>query len=203
MKRYRNRLSKKGQLGLSGFTLLELMIALVILGFGLMGVALMVMTSVRGNAFGSRMTQATALAQGKIEELRNTSYVNLYANCGVAGFPDPCLSPPVNMPDASLNPNDSGVSGDDLTGGSGDGIWTYFYDNANNPLPTGMTLVWGVRRNYPQPRLIWLMAVVQWEEGKATTNTKEYTNCIADKTNPIQTTDSTYRVCIESVLGNF
>jgi len=25
-----------------------------------------------------------------------------------------------------------------------------------------MTLVWGVKRNYPQPRMIWLTACVVW-----------------------------------------
>ena len=203
MTRHMDR-SKNPLYGTSGFTLLELLIALVILAFGLMGVALMVVTSVKGNAFASRMTQAASLAQGKIEEMRNSSYENLYVNCGSVGFPDPCSSPPVSMPDASQAPNDNGASGDDLTGEAGDGIWTYLYDNAIEPLPAGMTLVWGVRRNYPQPRMIWLVAVVQWEEGKSvTSNLKQYTNCIALKNNPLQFSDTTIRVCAESVLGNF
>ncbi len=179
-------MKKKGILKTSGgFTLLELLIALVVLAFGLMGVAGMILTSVKGNKFGSNMMLATSLAQDKIEELRNRDYRNLFGTCDTAGFPVVCGSPPENMPldEAGIvleAPNDSGTDGDELTGGSSDGLWTYKYNYPAKPLPAGMTLVWGVKRNYPQPRLIWLMALAQWDEkGKVHT------------------------VRVESVLGNF
>ena len=175
---------KKRLRGCKGFTLLELMIALVILAIGLMGVSGMILTSVRGNAFGSRMMQATALAQDKIEEMQNSRYKSLYADCRMAGFPITCPNPPGTMPlDADglvqVSANDSGANGDEI---SGDGVWTYQYDNATGPepLPAGMTLIWGVKRNYPQPRLVWIMAAAQWKEKL-----------------------KTHEVRVESIIGNF
>ncbi|MEK6683276.1 MAG: prepilin-type N-terminal cleavage/methylation domain-containing protein [Nitrospirota bacterium] len=155
----------RGRLNNTGFTLLELLIAMVVLAVGLMGVSGMIITSVRGNTFGNQMMQATALAQDKIEELRNTDYEPLYGSCGTGGYPVVCSDDPaVLSPPESNPPNDSGTNGDELTGGGGDGLWTYKYVSppAVSPLPAGMTLVWGVKRNYPQPRMIWLMACVVW-----------------------------------------
>ncbi len=178
----------------AGFTLLELMIALVILAFGLMGVSGMILTSVRGNAFGAKMMQATALAQDKIEELRNTPYKTLYANCDTSGFSVVCANSPGTMlPDAAAAPNDSGTNGDELTGVSADGLWTYKYNNAASPLPTGMTLVWGVKRNYPQPRMIWLTACVIWGGAPQPNECNLATR--VDK--------NIHVVRVESVTGNF
>ncbi len=52
-----------------GFTLLEVMVALVILIIGLMSVLSLVTSVIRGNAFSNKMTTATILAQDKMEEL--------------------------------------------------------------------------------------------------------------------------------------
>ncbi len=177
-----------------GFTLLELMIALVVLAVGLLGIVGMIVISIRGNAFGSQMSQANTLAQAKIEELRNMTYTGLYGNCGTAGFPVVCASAPANMADSNA-PNDSGSGGDRYTGGSGDGMWTYQYavPPAATALPTGMTLVWGVKRNYPQPRMIWIMACVVWG-GPPATNECNLTP---------HSSKSIHVVKVESVAGNF
>ena len=53
-----------------GFSLLELLIALVILSVGLLGAAQMQVTSISGNAFSNNLTVATGLAQSRIEELK-------------------------------------------------------------------------------------------------------------------------------------
>ncbi|HEY5648267.1 MAG TPA: prepilin-type N-terminal cleavage/methylation domain-containing protein [Nitrospiria bacterium] len=159
--------------GESGFTMIEMMIAMVILAFGLMGVTAMMLSSIRGNAFGSKMTTATTLVQDKIEELRSMDYNLLYNNCNLPGFPVVCPNAPGTMAldDAGLilvPANDSGNTGDELweaplTGG-GDGFWTYMYQDPAPPLPYNITLVWGVRRNYPHPRMIWIAARAEWRE---------------------------------------
>jgi type IV pilus assembly protein PilV len=58
----------------SGFTLIEMMIALVILAAGLLALATMQIVSVRSNAFSSEMTYASMLAQSRLEDVRNMDY---------------------------------------------------------------------------------------------------------------------------------
>ena len=57
-----------------GFTLVEILIAMFILVTALLGTAAVTATVINGNAFSSRMTQATTLAQEKMEELLGTGY---------------------------------------------------------------------------------------------------------------------------------
>lgn len=53
----------------AGFTLVEIMVALCILLFGLLAIGGMQVSAIRGNAHARQLTQATALAQAKLEEL--------------------------------------------------------------------------------------------------------------------------------------
>ncbi len=57
-----------------GFTLLEVMIALVILAVGLLGLAALQLVAVKSNAFSSEMTYATMLAQQHAESLKNLPF---------------------------------------------------------------------------------------------------------------------------------
>jgi type IV pilus assembly protein PilV len=59
----------------SGFTLIEVLVAIIILSIGLLAVAAMQATSIRSNDFAQRLTVITAVAQGTLEDLmaRNTS----------------------------------------------------------------------------------------------------------------------------------
>lgn len=56
-----------------GFTLLELMIALVILAIGLLGLASLQVMAIKGNSYGQEMTVASTLAQNELEQLRKTT----------------------------------------------------------------------------------------------------------------------------------
>jgi prepilin-type N-terminal cleavage/methylation domain-containing protein len=58
----------------NGFSLIEVMVALMILTVGLLAIAGLQITSIQGNSFSSRVTQASILAQNKLENLRNLSY---------------------------------------------------------------------------------------------------------------------------------
>ncbi len=53
-----------------GFTLLELLIALVILAVGLLGLAGLHIAAIRGNVSGFKLSTASAIAQQRIEELK-------------------------------------------------------------------------------------------------------------------------------------
>jgi type IV pilus assembly protein PilV len=60
--------------GLNGFTLVEVVVAMVILSVGFMTMAGVAASVMRGNAHSSRMTTATTLAQEKMEEIRRSGY---------------------------------------------------------------------------------------------------------------------------------
>ena len=57
-----------------GFTLIEVLASMIILSIGVLGLAPLIISAIQGNSFGNDMTNATLLAQDKIEELRNVNY---------------------------------------------------------------------------------------------------------------------------------
>lgn len=61
----------------SGFTLIEILIAIFILAVGLLGVAGVATTVINGNAFSNKITTATTLAQDKMEEMNGVGYANI------------------------------------------------------------------------------------------------------------------------------
>jgi len=62
-----------------GYSLVEVMVAILILTIGLLALAKMQTQAVASNSFGSQLTQATFLAQDKLEELRllNECYLDV------------------------------------------------------------------------------------------------------------------------------
>ena len=59
-----------------GFTLIEVLVAMVILSIGLLGTAALITGIIRGNQVSNRMTAATTLAQDKMENIKSVSYSN-------------------------------------------------------------------------------------------------------------------------------
>jgi type IV pilus assembly protein PilV len=53
-----------------GFTLIEVLIALIILSVSLLALASLTAVTTKNNSFGSHMTEAATFAQDKLEELR-------------------------------------------------------------------------------------------------------------------------------------
>ena len=64
-----------------GFSLVEVLVAILLLTVGLLALAQMQTRAVASNAFGNELTQATFLAQDKLEELRllNECYLEVLA----------------------------------------------------------------------------------------------------------------------------
>lgn len=58
----------------NGFTLLEVLIAIVILSVGLLGMASLTVGIINGNKFSNDLTTATTLAQDKMEDMRRLGY---------------------------------------------------------------------------------------------------------------------------------
>ena len=57
-----------------GFTLIEVMIAMVVFAVGLLGVATMQINAIGGNSFASGLTEAATIGQDKMEELMALDY---------------------------------------------------------------------------------------------------------------------------------
>ena len=60
-----------------GFSLIEVLLGLVILAIGLLAIAGMQITAIKGNYFSKSLTEATVLAQDKLEEFKNLPYASL------------------------------------------------------------------------------------------------------------------------------
>lgn len=60
----------------SGFSLIEVLIAMVILAFGLLAIGGMQIISIRGGYSSNNVTKATVLAQSKMEDLKRLSYTH-------------------------------------------------------------------------------------------------------------------------------
>lgn len=66
---------KKGRIiAEGGFTLLEVIVAVSILTFGLLAVASMQLTAIRGNYNAYNITEGTTVAQDRLEELMGKTY---------------------------------------------------------------------------------------------------------------------------------
>ncbi|MFH1952081.1 MAG: type IV pilus modification protein PilV [Pseudomonadota bacterium] len=61
----------------SGFTLVEVLVAMVILSIGLLGMASLTVGIIHANKFSNDLTTATTLAQDKMEDIRRTSYASV------------------------------------------------------------------------------------------------------------------------------
>ena len=73
----------------TGFTLIEVLVALVILAVSLLGMAGLMATTTRNNSDGGRVTEAVTLIQGKLEELKATSPARIANNGLNVVVPDP------------------------------------------------------------------------------------------------------------------
>ncbi len=61
----------------SGFSLIEVMIAICILAFGILAVASLQVSAIRGNSSANRVTAATTLAEQRMEALKSTGFLSL------------------------------------------------------------------------------------------------------------------------------
>jgi prepilin-type N-terminal cleavage/methylation domain-containing protein len=60
-----------------GFTLMEVLIAIVVLSVALLALAGLQIISIQGNSFGNRMTEAMTLAKDLMEERKNTEWEHI------------------------------------------------------------------------------------------------------------------------------
>ncbi len=66
-----------------GLSLIEVLVASVVLSIGLLGVAMMQYVAIGGNAFGREMQIATELGQELLEQAKSTSYTDANLTAGL------------------------------------------------------------------------------------------------------------------------
>lgn len=71
-----------------GFTLIEALVALLVLSIGLLGVAALQLTSLRNNSNSALRTQATLLAYDIVDRMRANRFAALNADAYVVAFGD-------------------------------------------------------------------------------------------------------------------
>lgn len=69
-----------------GFSLIEVLISLTILAVGLLGLALLQTTAVKGNEIANKSTVATELAQDTLERFRRVAWANVLSQADTAAF---------------------------------------------------------------------------------------------------------------------
>jgi uncharacterized protein (TIGR02598 family) len=67
----------------SGFTLIEIMIAIAIIAIGIFGVMSLIITVMKGNTLSERVTTATTIAQNKMEDFKMMDYDNVVDGSGI------------------------------------------------------------------------------------------------------------------------
>jgi type IV pilus modification protein PilV len=60
-----------------GFSLIEILIAITVFAIGILAVAGMQITAIKGNSFANDLTKATTLAQDRMEKLISLPYIDL------------------------------------------------------------------------------------------------------------------------------
>jgi type II secretion system protein I len=66
----------------NGFTLMEVLVAMVLLTLGLLGVAKLTIGVIKGNSYSKNVTTATVVAQQQIEQAQRLGYTNLDSLAG-------------------------------------------------------------------------------------------------------------------------
>ena len=71
-----------------GFTLIEVLIALVILSVAFLALAGLMVQTTKNNSFGGRITEAATFAQEKLEEFRAIGWEKIIPNTSGIDYPD-------------------------------------------------------------------------------------------------------------------
>ena len=72
----------------NGFTLIEILIATVIITIASLGIATLTVGIIRGNSFSKRLTTATILAQDRLEQVKRIGYTNAGTIAGTENYGD-------------------------------------------------------------------------------------------------------------------
>lgn len=138
----------------SGFSLIEVLIAVSVFAIGILALAQMQIVSMSGNTTARRITGAATLAQGKLEELKTLPYTHADLtdkdSIGDPGFGTAGLSDE----DANADGSETGV---EIMGQQYDVFWNVA---ADSPVSDCKTVRVIVRRNQPTVKRLSLDGIV-------------------------------------------
>ena len=128
-----------------GYTLIEILIAIAILAFGLLAVATMQVTAIKTNAIASGISQGLTLGQTKVEELMNLAYSALN--------------------DTDLDGTDEDADDDGIDDDGGNFGLNDTGNDSDNEEPNGRyTIYWNVAVNEPVISSKTIRVIVTWTE---------------------------------------
>ena len=134
-----------GILQQEGYTLIEILIAIAILAFGLLAVATMQVRAIKTNAIASGISQGLTLGQAKVEELMNLAYSTLN--------------------DTDLDGTDEDADDDGIDDDGGNFGLNDTGDDSDNEEPNGRyTIYWNVAVNEPVISSKTIRVIVTWTE---------------------------------------
>jgi prepilin-type N-terminal cleavage/methylation domain-containing protein len=124
-----------------GFTLVEILIAIAILAFGLLAVATMQVRAIKTNAIASGISQGLTLGQAKVEELMNLSYSHSDLNDDGGGVSNGTGQ---DADDDGVDDDGGNFGLDDTTGADGsdaNGRYTIYWNIAiDEPVTSSKTI---------------------------------------------------------------
>jgi len=128
-----------------GYTLVEILIAIAILAFGLLAVATMQVTAIKTNAIARGISQGLTLGQTKVEELMNLAYSALN--------------------DTDLDGTDEDADDDGIDDDGGNFGLNDTGNDSDNEEPNGRyTIYWNVAVNEPVISSKTIRVIVTWTE---------------------------------------
>src|SRR3989338_4129229 len=149
----------------NGFTLIEIMIAIVILSVALLSMASTTVTVIKGNQVSDNVTEAVALAQDTLEDLRNKNFY-----LGADGLLGPGDSNGDTADDSADNTIDAELTndGDDIDVGTNVSANTALFTSPDNGGPVAISStpqrVWNIADNTPIAGMKTVTVIVGWTE---------------------------------------
>ena len=155
-----NKIIQKNQ---NGFTMIEILIGTLLFAIGILGVAIMQISAIKGNSFASGLTEASTLAQDKMEELMMIDYNNPDLNDidgdGTSGLRDP-LPPLPNQPPSPTPAPDYPLPGNPAPPGKYTLCWNVAVDVPGQGVKTiGIVVTWGPQDEYELVRRIAIQSI--------------------------------------------
>lgn len=148
----------------NGFTLIEVMIAILILAIGVLAVAKMQISAIKGNSDANGFTEATGFAQNKMEELVNLAYndPDLDDNDGDGTNQDTTDNGGIVN---GTDNDDEGVNVDNIANFGLDDISTPDHSQQNSGATNNLyTLSWNIAVDRPAANAKHIRVYVQWQE---------------------------------------